>query len=328
MCGAAAAKVVPRPCDPQSRRAFSRASRSPEMGRIRQNKTHDVLNHHQDSTQWDVITFREGDIVAANWAKAGITWLQQIILQLLHDGREDVAVNQTVVWPDWWSIPKEQLKAWTDQLPGRRVFKTHLPADALNLSGLVRYIYIARDPRDVVWSLHPHLLNYAQGLVDGINAAPHRDWVEDWDRPTTDIRKFYNDWLDGDGAPYWPFWSNVQSWWDVRELPNVMLVHHQELKTDLEGGIRRIAAFLELDPSPLVWPAILEHCSFDWMKANKDRLLPVDSFIDKGASFMNRGVNGRWRDVLSREEIARADAFAGRNLSLDCARWLMNGASG
>jgi len=287
-------------------------------------RTRAVLNHHQDSSQWDVIDLREGDVVAANWAKSGVTWLQQIILQLLHDGREEVAVNQTAIWPDWWSIPKVGLKAWAESLTGRRVFKTHLPADALNLSPLARYIYIARDPRDVVWSFYPHLLNYAQDLIDLINSAPHRDWPA-WARPASDLRTFYNDWLEQDGAPYWPFWSNVQSWWDVRGLPNVLLVHHQQLKADTEGQIRRIGRFLDARPDAQAWPAILEHCSFDWMKANKDRLLPVDSFIDKGASFMNKGVNGRWREVLSLAEIAKADDYAARNLTADCAHWLMAG---
>ena len=287
-------------------------------------RTRDVLNHHQDSSNWDVITPREGDIVAANWGKAGITWLPQIIVQLVHQGSPDQHVGGNVVWPDWWTIPKPALKDWTESLTGRRIFKTHLPADSLNLSPKARYIFIGRDARDVVWSLYPHLRNYAPELIAVVNSAPHRDWP-DWGPPTTDIRQFYHDWLDQDGAPYWPFWSHTQSWWDVRDLPNVMLIHHQNLKDDREGRIRDIARFLDIEIEPDAWPRILQHCSFDWMKANREKLLPIDSFIDKGATFMNRGVNGRWRDELSPEEIGRCDEIAARNLSPECAHWLRTG---
>ncbi len=286
-------------------------------------KRRDVLNHHQDSTQWDVIDLREGDVVAANWAKSGVTWLQQILLQLISDGDAEAKVAETCIWPDWWTIPKDGLRAWVQSKPGRRIFKTHLPADSLNLSPEARYIFIGRDPRDIAWSFYPHLMNYTQWLIDRVNSAPHRDWEEDWGRPTCDIRTFYRQFLENDGAPYWPFWSAVQSWWDVRRLPNVMLVHHQELKADMEGQIRRIARFIEAEPSADAWPRILEHCSFDWMKAHKDMLLPVDSFLDKGETFMNKGVNGRWREVLSPEEIALAEEIAARKLTPECAGWLL-----
>ncbi|HXZ68910.1 MAG TPA: sulfotransferase domain-containing protein [Alphaproteobacteria bacterium] len=288
-------------------------------------KTRDVLNHHQDSTNWDFVEFREGDIVAANWAKAGITWLQQILLQLIHGGDPAVKVRDSGIWLDWWTIPKSDIPKWTSAIPGRRVFKTHLPADALNLLPQVKYIYIGRDVRDIIWSFYPHLMNYTDDLIALANSAPHRKAERDFVVPTTDIRAYYHSFLENDGAPYWPFWESVQSWWDVRELPNVMLVHYQNLKDDLPGMIQKIAAFIEAPIANEAWPKILEHCSFTYMKAHKDELLPIDSFKDKGATFMHKGETGRWRATLSPEEIDKADRIASEHLSPDCAHWLKTG---
>lgn len=38
------------------------------------------------------------------------------------------------------------------------------------------------------------------------------------------------------------FWSHVRGWWDIRELPNLLLVHFNDLKADLPREIRRVAA--------------------------------------------------------------------------------------
>jgi aryl sulfotransferase len=44
------------------------------------------------------------------------------------------------------------------------------------------------------------------------------------------------------------FWEHVQGWWDIRSLPNVLLVHFANLKADLPSEIRRIARHLEHFP--------------------------------------------------------------------------------
>ena len=44
----------------------------------------------------------------------------------------------------------------TDPSLDRRFLKTHLPVDALVFFPQIKYIYITRDGRDVVWSLHNH----------------------------------------------------------------------------------------------------------------------------------------------------------------------------
>ena len=39
-------------------------------------------------------------------------------------------------------------------------------------------------------------------------------------------------------------------------------------------------------------------------------------------TFLNKGTNGRWRDVLSASELALYDTACDRALSPDCREWL------
>jgi len=41
------------------------------------------------------------------------------------------------------------------------------------------------------------------------------------------------------------YWDHLTSWWPHRDDPNVLLVFFEDLKTDLEGCVRRIAAFMD-----------------------------------------------------------------------------------
>jgi aryl sulfotransferase len=118
----------------------------------------------------------------------------------------------------------------------------------------------------------------------------------------------------------------VQGWFDARHLPNLKLVHFADLKADLRGEIEKIAAFLEIEVAPELWPAILEHCSIDYMRmvaSRNERAKTV--FKNGGATFINKGTNGRWRDVLTADDIARYEAEVARHLTPECAEWLATG---
>jgi len=147
------------------------------------------------------------------------------------------------------------------------------------------------------------------------------------ERPPADVREYWRDWMDRDGYPFWSFWENLRTWYGIRTLPNVLLVHFTSLKRDMPGQMRRIASFLDIPIDESKWPTILEFCSFDWMKAHATRSVPLGgAFWDAGAQvFINKGVNGRWSDVLTSEENAEYEARAVRELGADCARWLATG---
>lgn len=286
-------------------------------------KTRELHNHHFDSTIWNDFKFRDGDIVIATYAKSGTTWVQQIVSQLLFDGAEGLEVAEMSPWLDLRVPPKAVKLPVVEAQTHRRFVKTHLPVDALVFSPRAKYIYIGRDGRDVNFSMYNHHANANAEWYRALNDTPGRVGppIED---PPADIRQYFREWLDGDGHPFWPFWENVRSWWEVRDLPNVYLLHFAELKRDLPGQIRKLAAFLDIPIDEARFPAIVEHCGFDYMKTHATKSVPLGgAFWDGGAqTFIHKGINGRWRDVLSTNDSTRYDKIARRELGDDCAAWL------
>jgi aryl sulfotransferase len=141
--------------------------------------------------------------------------------------------------------------------------------------------------------------------------------------PPDDIRKYWQDWTTRDGHPLWPFWENIRSGWQIRNLPNAMLVHFASLKIDMPIEFRRIAASLETRIDESRWNAILEHCSFEWMKNSATKSVSLGgAFRDAGAEvFINRGVSGRWSDTSTPEESTEYEKRAEAELGSECVRW-------
>jgi aryl sulfotransferase len=289
-------------------------------------KTREILNHVMDSTRWNGFAFRNDDIVIGTWSKSGTTLTQQIVTELVFQGAGDAFGLEISPWLDFRGVPAGEFLAMLEAQRHRRLIKTHLPVDALVFSPKAKYLYIGRDARDVFWSWHHHHSIFTDAAYKMMN-PPERTWPE-FPRANPDIRQAYHDWLDKDGYPTFPFWSHVQSWWDIRHLPNVKLVHFNNLLHDLPGAIRDVADFLDVTIDETMFPAIVEHCSLDFMKKRAVRVESLaKNFEGGGANFINKGTNGRWKDVLSAEDIAKCDAVAAQNLSPDCAHWLRTGES-
>ncbi len=290
-------------------------------------KTRELHNHHFDSTVWNDFKFRDDDVIIATYGKSGTTWVQQIVSQLIFNGAEDVPVAEISPWVDLRLPPKDVKLPALEAQTHRRFLKTHLPVDALRFSPRAKYLYIGRDGRDVIWSMYNHHANANESWYRALNDTPGRIGPP-IEKPPADVVQYYRDWLDRDGHPFWPFFDNVRSWWQVRHLPNVMLLHFADLKRDLPGGIRRIAEFLDIEIDEVRFPDIVEHCGFDYMKRNATASVPLGgAFWDGGAeTFIYKGTNGRWRDLLSAEDCARYESRARRELGDECTEWLKGGA--
>ncbi|MCJ1361826.1 hypothetical protein MMC16_000926 [Acarospora aff. strigata] len=279
-----------------------------------------------DSTVWNNFIFRDDDIIIGTYAKSGTTWMQQIVSQLVFQGAEGLPVTDISPWMDMRLPPHEEKLRVVEAQTHRRFLKTHLPVDALVFSPQAKYIYILRDGRDVVWSFYNHTARASDLYYQVFNDSPGRVGPP-LERPPASTRQYFLDWLDGNGYPMWPFWEQVRSWYAIRELPNVLLLHFTQLKDDLPGQMRRIADFLDIEVPEDRCPTLIEHCEFPYMKAHSANFAPMGGALWEGGAetFVHKGTNGRWRDELTAEDNAHYEAMAQQELGEDLARWLATG---
>jgi len=289
-------------------------------------KTRELHNHHFDSTIWDDLRFRDDDIIISTYAKSGTTWMQQIVAQMLFGPDPELEVAEISPWLDLRVPPKAVKLPMVEAQTHRRFLKTHLPLDALVFSPKAKYIYIGRDARDVVWSMYNHHVNANQTWYEALNDTPGRVGPP-IEPPPADIHQYWREWLERDGHPFWPFWKNVRTWWEFRHLPNILFVHFANLKRDMPGQMRRIAEFLDVPIDETRWETILEYCSFDWMKRHATKSVPLGGgLLIKGKQVLiNQGVNGRWTETMTPEDVAEYEARAVQELGPECARWLATG---
>jgi aryl sulfotransferase len=283
-------------------------------------KLGEIEHRAMDSTRWNGFAFRDDDIVIATYPKSGTTLTQQIVAQLIFNADPDVYGQALSPWIDFHLAPDAPARAQAQT--HRRFLKTHLPLRHLVYSRKAKYLFIGRDPRDVAWSYHNHLTNFTPAALDGFaKASPVRTHP-----PDPDVRRYYHDFIDGP-AQLPPYWAYMREWWDIRHLPNIHFLHHAELIADLPGQIRRIADFLGIALDDAALPAMAAHCSLAHMRKVASSDPNLNRVFRGGAdTFINKGTNGRWREVLSAGEIAKCDHAAARELPPDCAKWLCRGA--
>jgi aryl sulfotransferase len=282
-----------------------------------------------DSTRINGFPFRDDDIIIGTWAKSGTTWMQQLVGQLVFQGDPDIYGQMHSPWPEFRVMPKEDAWAMAAEQTHRRFIKTHCPLDCIPYLPQLKYLFVGRDPRDVVWSMYNHHKCLTQTALDALNNLPGRVGP-----PITrfdgDERAYYLFFLEHGHLPGFSpdldFWGCFQSWFDARHMPNIMLVHYNNLKKGFEGEARKIAAFLDIVIPEDKWPAILEHCSIDYMRRQANGIEMIHMMFDGGGdAFINKGTNGRWKDVLSRQEVDRCDEIMAERLSPECADWLRTG---
>jgi aryl sulfotransferase len=321
---------------PRQRGAVPR-NEDPDMsaqGRPMPAVTHVYQNHHLDSTRWNYFEHRPGDIVISTAYKAGTTWMQTIVANLMFpNGNLPMPATELSPWIDMRIVPLELILNGLGMAPGRRCVKTHLPLDGLPYREDVRYVMVARDARDVFMSLLNHWGNHTPGFYMLMNNIPGR--VGDpFPEFGGDVRDIWRNWItrgwfewESEGYPYWGHMHHCKTWWPYRDLPNIRLVHYEDLLADLDGQMRAIADFLELEVPAARWTQVVNACRFETVKSAPEKVVGDMSRSFKGGAqtFINKGTNGRWRDVLTSDDLKLYEATRDNVLPRDCADWLERG---
>ena len=166
-------------------------------------------------------------------------------------------------------------------------------------------------------------INNLPNLVGNKFPKPPRKFKIFWRHWCT---KGWFDW-ENDGYPFWSHLSGVQSWWDYKDLPNILFLHYADMKRDLFSCIKKVASFLEIEITSAEITNVQNSISFEAMRANADSYVPDGGISWKGGgkTFLNKGINGRWRDLLSEEELQLYEAATKKSVSFDCRYWLENG---
>jgi len=227
---------------------------------------------------------RPDDIFIVTYPRSGTTWMQMILYQLTTDGNMDIPhIAQHCPWFE----RSTRSGCGFENISGPRIFKSHLSYRTIPKSP-GRYIYVVRNGQDVAISYFNLYRNYNQyeGTFD----------------------EFFQRFMRGK-LHYGSWFDHVEGWRKHRHDLNILFLSYEELTRDLEGCIRRISAFCQINVREEKLPRIVERCSFEFMKQHERKFDPaLEMLWENGTqlnSFLRVGKTGEGTRELSNEQRTR-----------------------
>ena len=282
----------------------------------------------EDSARWWNFPFRPDDIVISTRSKSGTTWVQMICALLVFQTSElPERLDTLSPWLDWLVSPRDEVVNRLQTQTHRRFIKTHTPLDGVPHHPGVTYIVVGRHPLDMAVSLYHQGSNLDRARIgeligNGTATAEHEDIGS---RPG--LTEWLKSWMAWDGPPIERLDSlpgimwHLSDAWARRERGNVLLVHYDDLATNLEGEMRRIAVQLGIVVPDDRWPELVDAATFDAMRARADQLAPGSVLKDR-TKFFRRGSSGAGAEALSAADIAVYEERAHQLAPADLVTWL------
>ena len=238
------------------------------------------------------IPLRADDVWVVAYPKCGTTWTEHIVTLIRNGGEEDTRnVNEAVPWLEAIKhSPHVSPDFNVDDLPSPRAFSSHFSYNlmpcGLPMHTPCKYVYVARNPKDVAVSLYYHFR-----ALDSSTLV--------WD-------EFIQDFIAGN-VMFGNYFDHVLSWWGHKDDQNILFLKYEDMKKDLADTVRKIAKFIDCDFSDAVVEEVVKKASFTSMKANPKSNFSWMKRNPGEQPFLRKGVVGDWKNHFSAEQSAQLD---------------------
>jgi len=253
-----------------------------------------------DPTRWAAWEPRRGDILVCTPPKCGTTWTQTILAMLVHGG-PDLPGKLPVLSP--WidadlGVPTNEVAAALAMQEGRRVVKTHTPADGFPVWEGVTVIAVYRHPLDVFFSLRKHVANRLGAEESHPMRLPLPESIRHFLNGEADLDDFDNDFLSTLTRHY------VETVVSGR-LPELRLFHYADMVLDGRRAVERLAVATGIEADSSLIERVTEATTFGSMKSRAADYAPVAGigFWKSDAAFFDSASSRKWEGQLSQEEI-------------------------
>ena len=269
------------------------------------------------------MTNKKKIIFLASYPKSGNTWLRSIISSLIYnqgnfhfdDLQKIILFSQIANFNNlknphfdskgnldfnWlsnnWINAQKNINSKKKEVV---FFKTHSVRGIINNnfftdeSVCLAFIYIIRDPRDVVVSLSKHM---GENIPDSLNKV-----LFEKNRMTSfyKVNELISTWK-----------NNIDSWMEFKKVPRLIL-KYEDMINDVDKGISTIANFLntvtnlDIKTDNKFLESVKNSTSFNNLQSLENKYKFNEATIN--TKFFRKGVVGEWRQVLTQKQVKQIE---------------------
>ncbi|XP_039260199.2 sulfotransferase ssu-1-like [Styela clava] len=232
---------------------------------------------------------RTRDLFLCSYPKCGVTWLQNIVWRVLHHGQPCETHLRNHI--SFLEFDGEDAIFKTTTGEDISVIKTHFPYHWVPKHAEAKYIFIAREPKDVCVSLFYHIKGFPDYEFDG----SFDDIFEGFLEGTIDCGDYF---------------QILMEWFAVRNDASVLFLLYEDLLSDTKNEILKIARFIgnqcEEDltsDSEAILRKIIEETQISEMRKDDSKWV----LSERSIPFIRKGVIGDWKNHMTVEQSEKID---------------------